>query len=60
MLVGGGVTGFVNGMLGLSGPLSSAVFLTLDLTPVAYIATEATSATIMHIIKILVYTLVSH
>lgn len=55
MLVGGGVTGFVNGMLGLSGPLSSAVFLTLDLTPVAYIATEATSATIMHIIKILVY-----
>lgn len=55
MLIGGGVTGFVNGMLGLSGPLSSAVFLTLDLTPVAYIATEATSATIMHIIKILVY-----
>ena len=55
MLVGGGITGFVNGMLGLSGPLSSAVFLTLDLTPVAYIATEATSATIMHIIKILVY-----
>lgn len=55
MLIGGGVTGFVNGMLGLSGPLSSAVFLTLDLTPVAYIASEATSATIMHIIKIVVY-----
>lgn len=55
MLVGGGVTGFVNGMLGLSGPLSSAVFLTLDLPPVAYIATEATAASIMHIIKIIVY-----
>lgn len=55
MLIGGGVTGFVNGMLGLSGPLSSAVFLTLNLSPVAYIASEATSASIMHIIKIIVY-----
>ncbi len=55
MLIGGGVTGFFNGMLGLSGPLSSAVFLTLDLPPVAYIATEATAASIMHIIKIIVY-----
>ncbi len=55
MLIGGGVTGFVNGILGLSGPLSSAVFLTLDLTPVAYIASEATAASIMHIIKIVVY-----
>lgn len=55
MLVGGGVTGFVNGILGLSGPLSSAVFLTLDLTPVAYIASEATAASVMHIIKIVVY-----
>lgn len=55
MLIGGGVTGFVNGMLGLSGPLSSACFLTLDLAPVAYIASEATAASIMHIIKIIVY-----
>ena len=55
MLIGGGITGFINGMLGLSGPLSSAVFLTLDLAPVAYIASEATAASIMHIIKIIVY-----
>lgn len=55
MLIGGGVTGLVNGMLGLSGPLSSACFLTLDLAPVAYIASEATAASIMHIIKIIVY-----
>ena len=37
---GGGVTGLVNGLLGISGPLSSAVFL----APVSYIASEATTA----------------
>lgn len=55
VLIGGGLTGFVNGMLGISGPLSSAVFLTLDLAPVAYIASEATSAAVMHIVKAIVY-----
>jgi len=55
VLVGGGITGFVNGMLGISGPLSSAVFLTLGLTPVAYIASEAAAAATMHIIKAIVY-----
>ncbi len=55
MIVGGGVTGLVNGLLGISGPLSSAVFLTLGLNPVAYIASEATAATAMHIIKIFMY-----
>lgn len=55
VIVGGGITGFVNGMLGISGPLSSAVFLTLSLSPVAYIAGEATAAAVMHIVKIIVY-----
>jgi Sulfite exporter TauE/SafE. len=55
MIVGGGVTGLINGLLGISGPLSSAVFLTLDLPPVAYIASEATSAAIMHVVKAVVY-----
>lgn len=41
---GGGVTGLVNGLLGISGPLSSDVFLTLELAPVSYIASEATTA----------------
>lgn len=44
VVVGGGVTGLVNGLLGISGPLSSAVFLTLELAPVSYIASEATTA----------------
>ena len=44
MVVGGGMTGLVNGLLGISGPLSSAVFLTLELAPVSYISSEATTA----------------
>lgn len=55
MLVGGGITGTINGLLGISGPLSSAVFLTLELSPVAYIASEAAAASAMHIIKIFMY-----
>ena len=55
MIAGGGVTGFINGLLGISGPLSSAVFLTLELAPVSYIASEATAAAVMHIVKAIVY-----
>ena len=55
MIAGGGVTGFINGFLGISGPLSSAVFLTLELAPVSYIASEATAAAVMHIVKSIVY-----
>ena len=55
MLVGGGLTGFINGLLGISGPLSSAVFLTLGLSPVAYIVSEATAAAAMHIVKAVTY-----
>ena len=55
MLIGGGISGGINGLLSLSGPISSAVFLTLGLSPVAYIATEAASATIMHIVQMVMY-----
>jgi uncharacterized membrane protein YfcA len=54
-LIGGGITGLTNGLLGISGPISSAVFMTFNLTPVAYIASEAASATAMHVIKALMY-----
>jgi len=55
MLMGGGLTGLINGMLGISGPLSSAVFLSLNLAPVAYISSEATAAAAMHIVKAVTY-----
>ena len=55
MLIGGGITGLINGLMGISGPLSSAVFLTLGLSPVAYIASEATVAAFMHLVKIVLF-----
>lgn len=55
MVIGGGLTGLLNGMLGISGPLSSAVFLTLELSPVAYIVSEAAAAAAMHIVKAAAY-----
>ncbi len=55
MLVGGGLTGCLNGLLGISGPISSAAFLTLELTPVSYIASEAAAAAAMHVVKALTY-----
>ena len=55
MIVGGGVTGLLSGLIGSAGPLGAAIFLALGLPPVAYIASEATSALVMHGIKTLVY-----
>jgi uncharacterized membrane protein YfcA len=54
-LIGGGLTGLINGLLGISGPISSAVFMTFGLTPVAYIASEAAAAAAMHVIKAVMY-----
>lgn len=55
MLAGGALTGLFNGLLGISGPLSSAVFLSLELSPVSYIVSEATAAAAMHIVKAMTY-----
>src|SRR5574344_2757373 len=54
-LMGGGITGLTNGLLGISGPISSAVFMTFGLTPISYIASEAAAASAMHIIKTCMY-----
>jgi len=55
MLIGGSLTGVLNGLLGISGPVSSAVFLTLELAPVSYIASEAMAAAAMHVVKAVTY-----
>lgn len=52
---GGGIVGFLSGLVGSAGPLGAAIFLSLGLPPVTYIASEATTALIMHGIKMLVY-----
>jgi uncharacterized membrane protein YfcA len=55
VLIGGGITGVINGLLGISGPLSSAVFLTFNLSPVSYIASESAAAAAMHAVKAVMY-----
>lgn len=55
LLVGGAVTGGVSGLCGSGGPIGAAVFLSLDLAPVAYIASEAATATAMHLLKTVIY-----
>lgn len=55
MVCGGGVTGFISGLVGSAGPLGAAIFLSLDLAPMAYVASEAVTAVAMHLTKIVVY-----
>lgn len=55
LLIGGACTGLLSGLAGSAGPIGAAVFLILDLSPVAYIASEAATATAMHLLKTVVY-----
>jgi uncharacterized protein len=55
LVIGGGVTGFLSGLVGSAGPLGAAIFLALGLPPVAYIASEATTALAMHGAKSVLY-----
>lgn len=55
LVLGGGVTGLLSGLVGSAGPLGAAVFLSLGLPPVAYVASEATTALSMHAVKSVVY-----
>jgi uncharacterized membrane protein YfcA len=55
LAVAGAVVGFLSGLVGSAGPLGAAAFLSLDLAPVTYIATEASTAVAMHATKMLVY-----
>ena len=60
LLIGGAVTGGLSGLAGSGGPIGAAVFLSLELTPVAYIASEAATATAMHILKTIIYSNLSY
>lgn len=51
----GGVVGFLSGVVGSAGPLGAAAFLSLRLTPLAYVASEAVTALLIHATKVLVY-----
>lgn len=55
LLVGGAITGGLSGLAGSGGPVGAAVFLSLGLPPIAYIASEAATATAMHLLKTVIY-----
>ena len=55
LLAGGAITGLLSGLAGSGGPIGAAVFLSLGLPPVAYIASEAATASAMHILKTIIY-----
>lgn len=55
MVCGGVLVGLLSGLVGSAGPMGAAIFLSLNLPPVAYIASEAVTATAMHIVKTIVY-----
>ena len=55
LVIGGGVTGLVSGLVGSAGPLGAAVFLSLGLPPLAYVASEAVAAIAMHGAKTIIY-----
>lgn len=60
LLLGGALTGALSGLVGSGGPIGAAVFLSLGLPPVAYLASEATTATAMHLLKTVVYSKMAH
>ncbi|MBB6215416.1 hypothetical protein HNQ80_001505 [Anaerosolibacter carboniphilus] len=55
MFIGGGIVGLISGLVGSAGPIGAALFLSLNLSPVAYISSEAVTAVAMHITKTIVY-----
>lgn len=55
MVLGGRITGFISGLVGSAGPIGAALFLSFNLPPVSYIASEATTAIAMHVTKTIVY-----
>ena len=55
LVVGGALTGFLSGLVGSAGPLGAAIFLSLNLPPLAYIASEAVTAIAMHGVKMAIY-----
>ncbi len=44
-----------SGLIGSAGPIGAALFLSLNLQPISYIASEAVTAITMHITKTIIY-----
>jgi len=51
----GALVGFLSSVLGSAGPIGAIAFLSLNLPPTAYVASEAVTAVVMHLTKTIVY-----
>ena len=51
----GFISAVLSGIFGFSGPLTAAIFFSLGLSPVSYIASEATAAVFVHLTKAVTY-----
>lgn len=51
----GSLVGFLSSVLGSAGPIGAVGFLSLNLAPTAYVASEAVTAVVMHLTKTIVY-----
>ena len=51
----GALVGFLSSVFGSAGPIGAVAFLSLNLSPAAYVASEAVTAVLMHLTKTVVY-----
>jgi uncharacterized membrane protein YfcA len=51
----GAVVGFLSAVIGSAGPIGATAFLSLNLAPTAYVASEAVTAVLMHLTKSAIY-----
>ena len=49
------MVGFLSAIAGSAGPIGAVAFLSLNLSPAAYVASEAVTAVVMHVTKTVVY-----
>lgn len=54
-VVFGAVVGFLSAIAGSAGPIGAVAFLSLNLSPASYVASEAVTAVVMHLTKAIVY-----
>jgi uncharacterized membrane protein YfcA len=55
MIPVGALVGFLSALIGSAGPIGATAFLSLNLAPTAYVASEAVTAALMHLTKTAIY-----
>ena len=55
LMLAGAVVGYISGLIGTAGPLSAAIFMQMNLSPLGYISTDAFCSLVMHTAKAIVY-----